>query len=265
MEEDKYVYQYTSIETLALILEHLNIKFNSLQYVDDVEEVECDEVKDVGKFIFVSCWTKYPVENIALWNMYTPDMKGIRLRMPIQWFDEKNSDIKQQLSDNKLQSYGYKDAYDCQHIIYKEDIRYCHSGEYKKSIVTSYSDGDTMMNMFRIGRYKNELWKFQNEYRYIIKSVPVGFKLGKTNSENLEQKYNKLNEFEPNDKHKNGIFVKINPEKLNEIEIVLGPKCTEAHKLIVDSLLEKYSSKYSAEFETKICISESKNSKLRIK
>ena len=35
----------------------------------------------------------------------------------------------------------------------------------------------------------------------------------------------------------------INDDKLNNIEITLGPKCNESHKIIVKSILDKYSIK----------------------
>lgn len=37
---NQYLYHYTSIETLALILKNRTIRFNNLQNVDDPEEAE---------------------------------------------------------------------------------------------------------------------------------------------------------------------------------------------------------------------------------
>lgn len=39
MDEQKYLYHYTSIETLALILKNRTIRFSSLATVDDIKEV----------------------------------------------------------------------------------------------------------------------------------------------------------------------------------------------------------------------------------
>ena len=35
-----YLYQYTTIESLALILKTRSMKFNSLAFVDDLEEIK---------------------------------------------------------------------------------------------------------------------------------------------------------------------------------------------------------------------------------
>ena len=43
----EYLYHYTSLDTLALILHNRTICFNNLLYVDDSEEAETD---DMGKF-----------------------------------------------------------------------------------------------------------------------------------------------------------------------------------------------------------------------
>lgn len=37
---NEYIYHYTSIETLALILQSKKIRFNSLKNVDDINETE---------------------------------------------------------------------------------------------------------------------------------------------------------------------------------------------------------------------------------
>lgn len=61
-----YLYQYTNLETLALILKNRNIKSNSLISVDDLEEAKGKEIDVFGKFVFASCWTDRAEENIAL-------------------------------------------------------------------------------------------------------------------------------------------------------------------------------------------------------
>ena len=76
------LYHYTSFETLALILTNRTICFNSLQYVDDIEEAETEDMSNFGKYVYVSCWTDDSEESIALWNLYTPKMHGVRIGLP---------------------------------------------------------------------------------------------------------------------------------------------------------------------------------------
>ena len=78
----RYLYHYTSLETLALILRNKTICFNNLLYVDDIEEAETDDMGKFGRFVYVSCWTEDAEESIPLWNLYTPNMHGVRIRMP---------------------------------------------------------------------------------------------------------------------------------------------------------------------------------------
>ncbi|MBT2688378.1 hypothetical protein J7I93_09305 [Bacillus sp. ISL-47] len=82
MEELSYLYHYTSIETLALILKNKTIRFSSLSRVDDIEERRTEDYGDLGRFCFVSCWTNETEESIPLWNLYTPNMTGVRIRVP---------------------------------------------------------------------------------------------------------------------------------------------------------------------------------------
>lgn len=35
-----------------------------------------------GKYVNVSCWTDDTEESIPLWNLYTPNMKGVRIGLP---------------------------------------------------------------------------------------------------------------------------------------------------------------------------------------
>ena len=52
------LYHYTTIDTLALMLKNKTIRFNRLDKVDDVEEDAFSNGVHLGRYIFVSCWTK---------------------------------------------------------------------------------------------------------------------------------------------------------------------------------------------------------------
>ena len=76
------IHHYTSIENLALILKNKTIRFTRLDKVDDSEEAETVDMGKFGRFVYVSCWTSDEQESIPLWNLYTPDMHGVRIRLP---------------------------------------------------------------------------------------------------------------------------------------------------------------------------------------
>ena len=84
----EYLYHYTSINTLALILSTKSIKLSPLNSVDDLTEtLSADEV-NFGQYVFVTCWTSDEEESIPFWKMYTPDMTGVRLKFPKKMFQE---------------------------------------------------------------------------------------------------------------------------------------------------------------------------------
>lgn len=64
------------------LLHNRTFCFNNLLYVDDIEEAETSDMGKFGRFVYVSCWTDDKEESIPLWNMYPPNMHGIRIRMP---------------------------------------------------------------------------------------------------------------------------------------------------------------------------------------
>lgn len=52
------IYHYTSIDTLELILKNQTIRFNRLDRVGDLTESNSFTKLKLGKFSFISCWTK---------------------------------------------------------------------------------------------------------------------------------------------------------------------------------------------------------------
>lgn len=97
-----YLYHYSSIETLALILKNKTIRFNRLDLVDDPEECETKDFGKIGRFFFVSCWMSDEEESIPMWKMYSNDLKGVRVKLPTFPFKKyliNNSNTKRQNSD----------------------------------------------------------------------------------------------------------------------------------------------------------------------
>lgn len=76
-----YLYHYTSVEVLALILKNRTIRFNSLDHMDDLQEQETADIKNAGQFCYISSWTDDEQESIPMWNMYSSLDSGIRIKM----------------------------------------------------------------------------------------------------------------------------------------------------------------------------------------
>ena len=49
-----FLYHYTSIETLALILSNRTFRLNSLDQMDDLQEKETSDIKNIGQFCYIS-------------------------------------------------------------------------------------------------------------------------------------------------------------------------------------------------------------------
>ena len=54
MDKIEYLYHYTSLESLALILKNRTIRLNPLDKMDDIQEQKTADIENIGKFVFVS-------------------------------------------------------------------------------------------------------------------------------------------------------------------------------------------------------------------
>lgn len=247
----EFLYHYTSIESLAMILSTKKIRFNSLSNVDDPIEGQCKEYQDIGNYYFVSSWTDLEEESLPFWNMYTPDMKGVRIKMPSDLFYEYpiSSISKLNIKHWNLKSIVPQDDIfkESSHLIrasrnYLFKIEYTNVKEKLYPTVESIVEEGVYVNTNLIGVYKSDYWKFQSEWRYIINILPLPSKqnaqLYSADSNFLDDAISSL---------RNGTklsftdyFVNINETKFKRMEIVMGPKHTDSDKIIVESLINNY-------------------------
>ena len=87
-------FHYTTIKALESILRYRTIRFSSLAFVNDKHEGETQDIGNLGKYIFVSCWTYNKIENPILWKLYGDKSHGVRIgfEYPIfnLYFDNEN-------------------------------------------------------------------------------------------------------------------------------------------------------------------------------
>lgn len=76
------LYHYTSIESLALILENRTLRFMPLSTMDDPEENMTSDCADIGRHFYASSWTDLCTESIPMWTMYTKIDAGVRIGLP---------------------------------------------------------------------------------------------------------------------------------------------------------------------------------------
>ena len=99
----EYLYHYTNIESLALILKNQTIRFNSLDRMDDLQEKESADIKNIGQFCFITSWTSESLESIPMWNMYASLTQGVRIKLRKDPFKMYDNDISELAMSSNLQ------------------------------------------------------------------------------------------------------------------------------------------------------------------
>lgn len=258
------VHHYTTIETLALILKNKTIRFNRLDKVDDLEESEYGissaNVK-MGKYIFVSCWTKDDAENVALWGLYTRN-KGVRITLDEDMFvtypvtETHKSYFRSFIEFGKdyvvLTANNNADLFD---IEYVADLaqKVQEIGDFS---VNPDNEKYTLKFSNTFGNFKSKHWEFQKECRFKIIAIPCkypkdeeflnslasGQSILSTASKTLDKIFNSIsNSFmEYQDISANYFDITLNDTAFQNMEILLAPQSSEGDKLIVEALIKSY-------------------------
>lgn len=261
----EFLYHYTSLETLALILKNKTICFNNLLNVDDIEEAETEDMGKFGRFVYVSCWTEDHVESIPLWNLYTPDMHGVRLRLPKFPFKkycykagqfhftedvETYINIENIYNENKVSIVAeqpklieveYTDNKELLFPIVKKES--CENAFQKYIGAKNISDiaGIELSYSFKeLGKFKHKNWNFQKEWRYLLTSTPMGLQESNPPSFEKQQEFVRRIENENLVPPYQRIFLNLDENAIEHLEIVFGPKMSDAEKILVKALLKQF-------------------------
>lgn len=260
-----YLYHYTSIENLALILKNKTFRFRRLDILDDPEEGKTSDFKTFGRFIFVSCWTGLKEESLPLWSMYAgPNMKGVRIKLPSHIFSKKSFRMKQSsvengnyTSQNGAGYYSYIDINDMnlqqytvvpmqenllQKVVYTKEQHLLYPNVFTETNINSQSSKKLTktVNFKDVGKYKQAYWSFQDEYRYIFTAAPWN----KDEALNCSvEDHTRLFDRLAND------YLKINyhdeavdANKFEDMIITLSPRVTAGERVIVELLIKEYNS-----------------------
>lgn len=266
------IYHYTTIETLDAILTSKSIKFNKLTNLDDREEEE----SFIGPFnpkeyIFVSCWSKDPQENIMLWNCYTDNKIGVRIGlpdMPFPLYDygppfkiiapiDPNDPPKLLLpfwdafgAEYFVFSHYYiKDDFE-KHIIYLDEKEL--QQKYLEYAIKSYDRTTNTVITYssELGLWKNKIWEAQKEFRFVLNIIPQSPEFFQPFTPEFRKKYIDGIFYHINNKTKhrfNDVFLNLKPEVLSAIEIVLSPYAGDSDYERVTDILDKHGLRF-AEF-----------------
>lgn len=260
----EYLYHYTDVDTLALILSNKTIRFNSLVNMDDKQEQMSRDKQNFGRFVFVSCWTDDEKESIPMWRMYTTKGRGVRIKLPVNPFkvyEYTGAEVRRQHGLSPLLSLGDESKSHRMIIPATElfqDYHLLNPNENNQLIRINYVDDPTLLkpsyihvennlmsiNINEVGYYKNTYWSFQNEWRYRLLIIPFNLKtLSVLTAEEI---------FRSNTQMMDGLAegnvsltldhydLLLDEESFKHMSITLSPDISPSAKLFAQLLVEKY-------------------------
>lgn len=260
--QPRTLYHYTNLDTLALILTNKSICFNTLLNVDDVEEAETSDLDLFGKYVYVSCWTAEESESVAMWQMYTPNMHGVRIQLPV--FPFKNYHYKAGELHFKEDTTSYIDlqklydenraqivpelpklipvTYTIDETLLRPKVRFGASiDDYCDAINSNTSENrscNIRYDFSNLGKFKREDWRFQKEWRYWISMSPWGLRESEKATTNTQVEFVRRLENTATAPPYDRFFLELSDESIAQMEVVFGPRMTEAEKILAKHLLQ---------------------------
>lgn len=237
------LYHYTSIETLALILGNRSLRFTRLDGVNDPEEATVSDLPGASTLVFASCWTAQDRESIAMWRMYTPEMQGVRIRLP-------NNPFLGRHAPTVWEKGGAGQRVDAEVVINRDNdghgittyyvtgpnkIYYTDDQAYRNGPCLMDEGGRWSVQLHDLGMVKNTYWAFEEEWRYKILATFSEAILHEPNP--LAHPALDLTRYPVIE---GALHVPLAEESFTEMEVVLGPCVTLGQELIVQALLEAY-------------------------
>lgn len=232
-----------------------------------MEEAETSDMGQFGKYVYVSCWTADSQESISLWNMYTPDMTGVRIKLCEYPFKkhiykkgqfsmktdiESYIDYEQLYRENKVSiTPGQPVLIEVQYT--EENAKVCpkiktasQHDAVEKFLSAKAMDDLKGINLnisysfTELGQFKRTCWKFQKECRYLITVSPMGLREKNPPSFKKQQEEIRRIEDKSSQSPLRRMFLEIDDDAFSSMEITLGPKVNEGCRIIVESLVNQY-------------------------
>jgi hypothetical protein len=246
------LYHYTSISNLALILNSRKIRFSSLDRVDDLLEGQTADMGMLGQYVFVSCWTDLAEESIPFWNMYTPNMTGVRIALPscpftkYPWIGDPARGVEfgpgttGWIPEQEIHGDGY--------LVFSmsgpERVEYTDNTTQIAPQVFRENGDVTSVGFGRLGRYKRSEWRFQSEWRYRILASPVPPPpITSYNDPSYMDNFIAASKqwlINHRSLPFDNFLIQVSDEAFAQMQVVLGPKHTAGDRAIVEALLNTY-------------------------
>ena len=253
------LFHYTSVEALAMILKGKSIRFSPLTMMEDMQEEANQDKQKYAKFVYVSSWTDLMDESIPMWNMYASMSKGVRIEMPYDMFCDFSvsiSAIKERFPGSTVSGseepafrtiLPFSELLDmpCIPMPYVKEgllkqVIYTNDNKLLNPIVSSTEGTSFNVNMEKIGKYKSKAWEFQSEWRFSVWMSPFG--LGESFRQVQEAPVIVSSRMQ-NPQYElpfRYFSLQLSDEALKKMKITLSPKISDANRVIVSLLREKY-------------------------
>lgn len=238
-----FLYHYTSVETLALVLANRTLRFTRLDGVNDPEEASASDLPNASTLVFASCWTAQPKESLAMWRMYTPNLQGVRIKLPNNPFAGRHTPTifdkggAMQRIDGKIEITRANDGMGIvsYYVTGPNKIYYTDDHAYRNSPCLLDEGDRWTVQLHDLGMVKNTYWAFEEEWR---------FKVLATFSEAILQQPSPLShpalDLVRYPVQETAVFVPLDETGFDGMEVVLGPCATSGQEVIVRSLLERF-------------------------
>lgn len=147
----EYLYHYTSVDVLELILSNRRLRFSPLYKMDDWQEKYSAHGPALGRHYFISSWTESENEIKKMWRDYCkPDpSRGVRIRLPVNPFSRLENNLLWPVPSEMML---LKAQYD--EII---SSIVSHFPEAKKEMFPPYNSFGSSNQMENLNKYKNML------------------------------------------------------------------------------------------------------------
>ena len=250
-----YLFHYTNIETLSLILVNRTFRLTSLNQLDDLQEDKTGDTPNFGQFCYVSSWTDCERESIPMWNMYSSLESGIRIKLkanPFKLYENSPDDISKikllSIIDSSTESFQHsyiplrcmlEQQFSCLHAMtpsFLHQVKYTKDRDKLYPNLIHWHGNQILMTPDKLGLYKNEYWSFQKEWRYKLICLPIG-------PNNSIDQLNIMVSLMVNGRAKQPFSyydLILDDDAFSHMEITLSPKISPGYRLIVNSLIEKY-------------------------
>lgn len=263
---NKYLHHYTNIQALEAILKNKTIRFTNLSKVDDPDEGQSSDLANIGRFVFISCWTETE-ERYTMWDSrYADYLKGVRISLPRFPFERykvetgkadngstfiPDGNYYYSFIPNSLNTPSeyvvakYDESNFLVPIEYTEDQSLLNPNifEVNEEVVDKNrkctSTQNKTIRIEEIGRCKNLVWEDQRELRYRFYVSPYTYT--EMQNASAEEKIKLYNRFiDPNVSLPfDHIDLKIDNNFYGEMIITTGPKISdEDYKTVMRFIAE---------------------------